>query len=112
MKKVEAIIRTNQFNAVKEALYGMQIHGMTVTEVHGCGSQKGKKEIYRGAEVFVDLLRKMKLEIVCHDNAVDQIIDVITANARTGNIGDGKIFVSNIEETVRIRTGERGEAAL
>jgi len=112
MKKIEAIIRTNQFQAVKEALYAIDIHGMTVSEVHGCGKQKGKKEIYRGAEVFVDLLRKMKLEIVCHDENAENIINVICTAARTNSIGDGKIFVYNVEEVVRIRTGERGDAGV
>jgi len=112
MKKIEAIVRQNQFVNIKEALYDMNIHGMTVSEVHGCGKQKGKKEVYRGAEVFVDLLRKMKIEIVCHDESVEDIIAVICENARTGQIGDGKIFVYPVEEVVRIRTGERGDAGV
>ena len=112
MKKIEAIIRTNQFMDVKEALYAIDIHGMTVSEVHGCGKQKGKKEIYRGAEVFVDLHRKMKLEIICHDSSVDGIVKVICDSARTGKVGDGKIFISTIDEVIRIRTGERGDVAV
>ncbi len=112
MKKIEAIIRSSQFNAVKEALYGFHIHGMTVYEVHGCGKQKGKKEIYRGAEVFVELLREMKIEVVCHDESVEDIIDIICKSARTGEIGDGKIFVYTIDESVRIRTGERGNISV
>lgn len=112
MKKIEAIIRVNQFNDVKEALYAMGVHGMTVYEVHGCGKQKGKKEIYRGTEVFVDLLRKMKVEIICHDDSVEDIIKVICKNARTGETGDGKIFVYTIEDVIRIRTGERGEISV
>jgi len=112
MKKIEAVVRENQFLAVKEALYAIEIHGMTVSEVHGCGKQKGKKEIYRGSEVFVEFRRKMKLEIVCHDSAVDEIIATICAAARTGQVGDGKIFISPVEDVVRIRTGERGETAV
>ncbi|MCL1842044.1 MAG: P-II family nitrogen regulator [Propionibacteriaceae bacterium] len=112
MKKIEAIIRTNEFLAVKNALYAIEVHGMTVSEVHGCGKQKGKKEIYRGAEVYVDLLRKMKLEIVCHDETVEDIIRVICQAAHTGMVGDGKIFVMPVEQVIRIRTGERGEAAV
>ena len=112
MKKIEAIIRINQFTQVKEALYKIHVHGMTVSEVHGCGKQKGTREIYRGAEVYVDLLRKMKLEIVCHDESAEEIIRVICENARTGSIGDGKIFVSNVEDVIRIRTGERGDMSV
>jgi len=109
MKKIEAIIRLNQFNNVKEALYSFNIHGMTVSEVYGCGKQKWKKETYRGIESYVDLLRKLKIEIVCHNESVEDIINIICENATTGDVGDGKIFVYNVEEVVRIRTRERGE---
>ena len=112
MKKIEAIIRTVKFESVKEGLEKFDICGMTVTQVFGCGRQKGKKEIYRGTEVLVNLLPKVKIEIVCHDESVEDILDVICRYAKTGEIGDGKIFIYDVLDTVRIRTGERGEQGL
>lgn len=112
MKKIEAIIRPSKLDDVKEALGQFDVHGMTVTEVIGCGLQKGKTEVYRGTEYTIDLLPKVKMEIVVADKWVDEVIRVITDAARTGEIGDGKIFVYSITEAVRIRTGESGEAAI
>jgi nitrogen regulatory protein P-II 1 len=112
MKKIEAIIRTSKFEAVKEALGELNVHGMTVTNVLGCGKQKGKTEYYRGTEVNIDLLPKVKIEVVIRDNWVDQAVKVIVENARTGEIGDGKIFIYNVEEIIRIRTSEKGEDAI
>jgi nitrogen regulatory protein P-II 1 len=112
MKKVEAIIKSSKFENVKEALDKFDVHGLTVTQVYGCGRQKGKKEIYRGTQVFINLLPKIKIEIICHDESVDDIIDIICGQAKTGQIGDGKIFIYDVLDTVRIRTGERGIEAL
>ncbi|MGB9667683.1 MAG: P-II family nitrogen regulator [Thermosulfidibacteraceae bacterium] len=112
MKKIEAVIKPFKLDEVKEALRGIGITGMTVTEVKGFGRQKGHTEIYRGAEYIVDFLPKVKIEVVVSDNMVEQVIEAIRNAAYTGKIGDGKIFVTNIEEVIRIRTGERGEEAL
>ena len=112
MKKIEAIIRHFKLEDVKEALTKIQVLGMTVTECKGFGRQKGHKEQYRGAEYTVDFLPKTKLEVVVTDGQVQAAIDAIVAGARTGKIGDGKIFVSNIEEAIRIRTGESGVDAI
>lgn len=112
MKKIEAIIRHFKLEEVKDALTTVGVHGMTVTEVRGFGRQKGHKEQYRGAEYTVDFLPKVKMEIVADDADVQKIIDTIINTARTGNIGDGKIFVSPLEEVVRIRTGETGSESL
>ena len=112
MKKIEAIIRHFKLEDVKEALTKIQVLGMTVTECKGFGRQKGHKEQYRGAEYTVDFLPKTKLEVVVTDAQVQAAIDAIVAGARTGKIGDGKIFVSNLENVVRIRTGEAGEGAV
>ena len=112
MKKVEAIIKPFKLDDVKEALSSVGVQGITVTEVRGFGRQKGHKEIYRGAEYLVDLLPKIKLEIVVPADLVDQVIEKVVVAARTGSIGDGKIFVCPIETTVRIRTGERDLDAL
>jgi nitrogen regulatory protein P-II 1 len=112
MKKVEAIIKPFKLDDVKEALSSVGVQGITVTEVRGFGRQKGHKEIYRGAEYLVDLLPKIKLEIVVPADLVDQVIEKVVVAARTGSIGDGKIFVCPIETTVRIRTGERDRDAL
>lgn len=112
MKKVEAIIRIEKLELVKEKLFEHGIHGITMTQVLGCGKQKGQKSIYRGAVVDVNLLPKIKLEIVAPDDKADDIIGVIKTNAKTDNIGDGKIFVYTIDEVIRIRTGESGEAAI
>ena len=112
MKKVEAIIKPFKLDEVKEALAEIGVHGMTVTEVKGFGRTGGKKEVYRGSAYVVDFVPKVKLEIIVTDDAVRQVVNTITEAARTGRIGDGKIFVSPVEEAVRIRTGERGEEAV
>jgi nitrogen regulatory protein P-II 1 len=112
MTKLEAIIQPNKFEAVKDALISAGVEGMTITEVRGHGQQKGHTETYRGREYGVDLLPKVKIEMVLPDNRVDDTIDVIVKNASTGKIGDGKIFVSKVEEVIRIRNLERGAAAV
>ncbi|HKJ70855.1 MAG TPA: P-II family nitrogen regulator [Gammaproteobacteria bacterium] len=112
MKKVEAIIKPFKLDDVREALSEMGIAGLTATEVKGFGRQKGHTELYRGAEYVVDFLPKVKVEVVLSDDMVDRAIEVITEAARSGKIGDGKIFVSPVERTVRIRTGEEGEQAI
>ncbi len=112
MKKIEAIIKPFKLDEVKEALREAGVSGITVTEVKGFGRQKGHTELYRGAEYVVDFLPKIKLEIIAADKLVPQIIETIEKSAKTGRIGDGKIFVTNVEEVVRIRTGEQGEAAI
>lgn len=112
MKKVEAIIKPFKLEDVKEALSEIGIQGMTVTEVKGFGRQKGHTEIYRGSEYTVDFLPKVKLEIVVDDTQVDEVVDKIVSTANTGKIGDGKVFVSPVEEAVRIRTGEKGAEAV
>jgi nitrogen regulatory protein P-II 1 len=112
MKKVEAIIKPFKLDEVKDALSKLSIQGLTVTEVKGFGRQKGHTELYRGAEYVVDFLPKVKIELVVDDPTVPQVVEAIIAAARTGRIGDGKIFVLPIEEAVRIRTGERGGDAV
>ena len=112
MKKIEAIIKPFKLNGVKDALHEIGVSGMTVTEVKGFGRQKGHTEIYRGSEYIVDFLPKVRIEIVLPDSAVDGAVKAIIAAAKTGKIGDGKIFVSSIEDAVRIRTGERTEQAI
>ncbi len=112
MKKIEAIIKPFKLEAVKEALSEIGIHGMTVTEVKGFGRQKGHTEIYRGSEYTVDFLPKMKIETVLPDNQVEAAITAIINAAKTGKIGDGKVFVWNVENAYRIRTGETGESAV
>jgi nitrogen regulatory protein P-II 1 len=112
MKKVEAIIKPFKLNEVKDALHEIGVAGMNVSEVKGFGRQKGHTEIYRGSEYTVDFLPKVKLEIVLPDSMVTQVVDVIVKSAKTGKIGDGKVFVSSVEEVVRIRTDERGEKAV
>lgn len=112
MKKVECIIRPEKLEEVKEALNSIGVKGMTVTQVFGCGLQKGRTEYYRGVEVSINLLPKVKIEMVVPDSEVDKVVDIIISFARSGNIGDGKIFVYNVEEAIRIRTGERGEKAI
>src|SRR5688572_8390193 len=112
MKKVEAIIKPFKLDDVKDALTGIGIIGMTVSEVRGFGRQKGHTELYRGGEYTVDFLPKIKVEVVVPDHIVDKVADVMAAAAKTGNIGDGKIFVYPIDSAVRIRTGERDESAL
>jgi len=112
MKKVEAIIQPFKLEPVKEALHALSVQGMTVTEVKGFGVQKGIREVYRGMEYQVDFLPKVKIEIVAPDEKVKTIVDTIVAKARTGRIGDGKIFVYPVAEVIRIRTGETGENAV
>ena len=112
MKKIEAVIKPFKLDEVREALSEIGVSGLTVTEVKGFGRQKGHTELYRGAEYVVDFLPKVKIEIVVADGEVDNAIDAIIKAARTGKIGDGKIFVSSVEQGVRIRTGETGEAAV
>lgn len=112
MKKIEAIIRPIRFEAVKEALNDIGVYGMTITDVRGFGRQLGHTEKYRGSTYTLNLLPKIKIEIVAPDDRVEEIVSAIIEAAQTGEIGDGKIFISEVEEVVRIRTGERGEAAL
>ncbi|MCA9199725.1 MAG: P-II family nitrogen regulator [Pirellulaceae bacterium] len=112
MKKIEAVIRHFKLEEVKNALSEQGVHGMTITEVRGFGRQKGHKETYRGTEYTVDFVPKVKMEVVCSDSQVQTTVDTIMRAAQTGQIGDGKIFVTDLETTVRIRTGETGEDAL
>lgn len=112
MKKIEAIFRHFKLDDVKTALTDMGISGMTVTEVKGFGRQKGHTEIYRGAEYAVDFVPKVKVEVVCADSVADAVVSTIVEAARSGQIGDGKVFISDIQSVVRIRTGETGEAAI
>ncbi|BAK65879.1 MULTISPECIES: P-II family nitrogen regulator [Sphingobium] len=112
MKKVEAIIKPFKLDDVKEALHEVGVSGITVTEAKGFGRQKGHTELYRGAEYVVDFLPKVKLEVVVEDGIVDRVVEAISGAARTGRIGDGKIFVMPVEKAVRIRTGELDEAAI
>lgn len=112
MKKIEAIVQPFKTDEIKEALKAAGMDGMTITEVRGHGRQKGHKEIYRGQEYTVDLLPKVKFELIVTDARAEEVIETITRAARTGKIGDGKIFVSDVLETIRIRNGDRGDAAL
>ncbi len=112
MKKIEAVVRHFKLEEVKDALSAVGVQGMTVSEVRGFGRQKGHKEQYRGAEYTVDFLPKVKMEVVVDDEQAKEVIDTIMRTARTGQIGDGKIFVTNLDEMIRIRTGETGNEAL
>ncbi|HXE16185.1 MAG TPA: P-II family nitrogen regulator [Stellaceae bacterium] len=112
MKKIEAIIKPFKLDEVKEALHEVGIQGITVTEAKGFGRQKGHTELYRGAEYVVDFLPKVKIEVVMEDSMVERAVEAIQQSAHTGRIGDGKIFVTNVEEAIRIRTGERGKDAI
>ena len=112
MKLVTAIIKPFKLDDVREALSGIGVQGITVTEVKGFGRQKGHTELYRGAEYVVDFLPKVKIEVAIADSALDQVIEAITKAANTGKIGDGKIFVTTLEQAIRIRTGETGEDAV
>jgi len=112
MKMINAIIKPFKLDDVREALSGIGVQGITVTEVKGFGRQKGHTELYRGAEYVVDFLPKLKIEVVVKDSALEQTIETISKAANTGKIGDGKIFVSSIEEAIRIRTGETGDDAI
>lgn len=112
MKKIEAIIKPFKLDEVRDGLHEIGVQGMTVTEVKGFGRQKGHVELYRGAEYDINFIPKVKIEIIAADNLVEKIVSTIQAKANTGKIGDGKIFISAIEDVVRIRTGERGETAI
>ncbi len=112
MKKIEAIVKPFKLDEVKDAISDLGIQGMTVSEIKGFGRQKGHTELYRGAEYVVDFLPKIKIELVVKDEDVQKICDAIVAAAKTGRIGDGKIFVSHVDEIIRIRTGETGENAI
>ena len=112
MKKIEAVIQPFKLDEVKEALIKIGVEGITVSEVRGHGRQKGHTEVYRGSEYKVDLLPKVKLEMIVRDTLLDPVVEALTSAARTGKIGDGKIFVANIDEAIRIRNGDRGESAL
>ena len=112
MKRITAVIKPFKLDEVREALAGASLTGLTVTEVKGFGRQKGHTELYRGAEYVVDFLPKVKIEVVVADAQTDQVIDAIIGAARTGKIGDGKIFVTDVERVIRIRTGEEDEAAV
>lgn len=112
MKKIELIIKPFKLDEVKEALAGQGIFGMTVTEVKGFGKQKGHTELYRGAEYQIDFVPKVKIEIVLNEDKVEAAIEAVISSTRTGKIGDGKIFISSIDDAIRIRTGERGLVAL
>ncbi|MDP4153452.1 MAG: P-II family nitrogen regulator [Bacillota bacterium] len=112
MKKIDAIIRPNKLEELKLALQGINVKGITISQVMGCGNQKGWKEFYRGNKVIMNVLPKIKIELVVNDDKVKETIATIIEHAHTGEVGDGKIFVSDISDCVRIRTGEKGEAAL
>ena len=112
MKKVEAIIKPYKLEDVKEALTDIDVNGMTISEVKGYGRQQGHSELYRGAEYIVDLIPKVKVEVIITEDRVQEVVDTIAKSAHTGKIGDGKIFVSSIEKTIRIRTGEEDEEAI
>jgi len=112
MKLVQAIIKPFRLDDVRDALSGVGVEGLTVSEAKGFGRQKGHTEVYRGAEYEVDLLPKLSLEIVVRDDQVEAVVEAVTRAAQTGKIGDGKVFVSQVEQAVRIRTGEQGEAAV
>jgi nitrogen regulatory protein P-II 1 len=112
MKKIEVIIKPFKLDEVKEALAEAGITGMTVSDVKGYGRQQGHSELYRGAEYVVDFLPKTKIELIVEENQVDEVVELVTQTAKTGKIGDGKIFVSSIEEVIRIRTGETGSEAI
>lgn len=112
MKKIEAIVKPFKLDEVKDALHSIGIHGMTVTDVKGFGRQKGRVELYRGAEYDITFIPKVKIEVGIADSLLEKALAIIQKSARTGKIGDGKIFVSTLLETIRIRTGEKGEAAI
>ncbi len=112
MKKIEAVIKPFKLDEVKEALHEVGLQGITVVEAKGFGRQKGHTELYRGAEYVVDFLPKVKIEVICEDSVVERAVEAIMGAARTGRIGDGKIFISSVEDAVRIRTGERGPEAV
>lgn len=112
MKKIEAIIKPFKLDEVRNALDNIGVHGITVTEVKGSGRQKGVTEVYRGAEYHIPFIQKIKMEIVVNDDMVEKVASLLQETAQTGNIGDGKIFISHVEEVIRIRTGEKGPNAI
>ena len=112
MKRIAAVVRPEKLEPLKEALFQAKISGMTIYQVHGCGNQHGWKEYFRGSEVFLNMIPKVKFEIIVEDSRVDEIVDVIVDVARTGEVGDGKIFISSINSVIRVRTGEKDEAAV
>ena len=112
MKRITAIVRPEKLESVKEALFAVRVSGMTVSQVQGCGNQHGWKEFYRGTEVLLNMIPKVKFELVVDDGEVDGLVALIADTARTGEVGDGKIFVSPVEGVVRVRTGETGPAAV
>ncbi len=112
MKRIIGIVRPEKMEAVKDALFAISVSGMTISQVNGCGNQHGWKEHYRGTEVLLNMVPKVKIEVVVDDGRVDEIVDAMVGAARTGGVGDGKIFVSPVEEVIRIRTGERGTCAI
>lgn len=112
MKKITAIVRPEKLEPLKEALFNAKVSGMTISQVQGCGNQHGWKEYYRGTEVLLNMVPKVKFEIVVDDGKVDELVDLISETARTGQVGDGKIFVFPVDQVVRVRTGEKGEAAV
>lgn len=112
MKRIAAVVRPEKLEPLKEALFQAKISGMTIYQVHGCGNQHGWKEYFRGSEVFLNMIPKVKFEIIVEDSRVDEIVDVIVDVARTGEVGDGRIFISSIDSVVRVRTGEKDEAAV
>ena len=112
MQKITAIVRPEKLEPLKEALFAAQVSGMTISQVQGCGKQHGWKEYYRGTEVMLNMIPKVKFELVVDDGEVGPLVDLIRATARTGEVGDGKIFVFPVEDVVRIRTGETGEDAV
>lgn len=112
MKRIAAVVRPEKLEPLKEALFQAKISGMTIYQVHGCGNQHDWKEYFRGSEVFLNMIPKVKFEIIVEDSRVDEIVDVIVDVARTGEVGDGKIFISSIDSVIRVRTGEKDEAAV
>lgn len=112
MKRVIAIVRPEKLEALKDALFAANVSGMTISQVNGCGNQHGWKEYFRGTEVLLNMVPKVKFEVVVDDDEVDSLVEVIQGAARTGNVGDGKIFISPVEQVIRIRTGETGDDAI
>lgn len=112
MKKISAIVRPEKLEALKETLFAAKVSGMTISQVQGCGNQHGWKEYYRGTEVMLNMIPKVKFELIVDDEQVDELVELIRATARTGEVGDGKIFIFPVDEVVRIRTGERGTSAV
>lgn len=112
MKRIIAIVRPEKLEPLKEALFAANASGMTISQVNGCGNQHGWKEYFRGTEVLLNMVPKVKFELVVDDDQVDELVEVIQETARTGNVGDGKIFISPVEQVIRIRTGERGGDAV